>query len=59
MNTYTLVNCALYKNNTFLCNVASKHTTVESAVNWYLTPVINCDDIDYEQQELDILQSNY
>jgi len=59
MNTYTLVNGALYNNGTFVCNVAAKHKTIESALTWYLTPVSYYDDVDYEQQELDILQGDY
>jgi hypothetical protein len=59
MNTYTLGNGALHLNDKFLCNVAKKHTTVESAVNWYNTPVIECADIDYEQEELNYLQAEY
>jgi len=59
MNTYTLVNGALYNKGAFLCNVSDKHKTVESALKWYLAPVNYCDDVDYEQQELDILQGDY
>ena len=55
----TLVNGALHSNDRFLCNVAKKHTTVESAVEWYLTPIVECDEIDYEQQEINYLQDEY
>jgi hypothetical protein len=59
MNVYTLVNGALYLNDKFLCNVSKKHTTVESAVEWYLTPIVECDGIDYEKEELNYLQGEY
>ena len=55
----TLVDGALHSNDRFLCNVAQKHATVESAVNWYLTPIVECEDIDYEQEEINNLQGGY
>ena len=59
MNTYTLVNGALYNKGAFICNVADKHKTVESALEWYLKPASDYDDVDYEQQEINILQGDY
>ncbi len=56
---YTLLNGSLYIDGVLLCNVAKKHTTVQSAVNWYLTPIVECDGVDYEQEEINYLQSEY
>ena len=59
MNTYELNDGQLFEDGKFLCNVADKHKTLESALAWYFTPILKHEYIDYEQQELDTLQSDY
>ena len=60
MKEYKLVNGALYKNNVLLCNVSNKYKTLECAVNWWLAPIDTCpDETNYEQQEINYLQSDY